>query len=70
MPHLEIFKEVGMKALRKKSVLLTGYLEFLINEFNKEERYSNPYTKKARKTEGCPIILIFIEIWKTFILMN
>jgi kynureninase len=31
---LELHCEAGMKELRKKSVLLTGYLEFLINEIS------------------------------------
>ena len=29
---LEIFDKAGMKALRKKSVMLTGFLEFLLNQ--------------------------------------
>ena len=29
---LELFKEVGMQALREKSIQLTGYLEYLILE--------------------------------------
>ncbi len=31
---LDMFNEVGMDALRKKSIKLTGYFEFLINELN------------------------------------
>jgi len=31
---MEIFDEAGMNGLRKKSELLTGYLEFLLNEHN------------------------------------
>jgi kynureninase len=31
---LEIFDEVGMENLRKKSELLTGYLEFIIEQYN------------------------------------
>ncbi len=31
---LEIFEEAGMKSLRRKSERLTGYLEFLLNEFH------------------------------------
>ncbi len=33
---LDMFNEVGMTALRKKSEHLTGYFEFLINELNNE----------------------------------
>lgn len=29
---LEIFHQAGMKALRQKSIMLTGYLEFLLNQ--------------------------------------
>ena len=31
---LDMFGEVGMNALRKKSIQLTGYFEFLINNLN------------------------------------
>ncbi len=31
---LEIFEQAGMKALRAKSLQLTGYLEFLVNQLN------------------------------------
>ena len=34
---LEIFDEVGMKALRKKSEALTGFLEFLISGINTDK---------------------------------
>ena len=33
---LEIFDEYGMKALREKSVKLTGYLEYLLNEIRND----------------------------------
>jgi len=33
---IDIFDEVGMKALREKSEKLTGYLEFIINELATE----------------------------------
>ena len=33
---LDMFEEVGMEALRKKSLLLTGYLEFLMHELGKK----------------------------------
>jgi len=34
---LEIFDEVGMKALREKSLQLTGYLEYLIDDANSQQ---------------------------------
>jgi kynureninase len=34
---LEIFDRVGMEALRHKSELLTGYLEFLVGKINSEK---------------------------------
>ena len=34
LASLEIFSNAGIKNLRKKSVLLTGYMEFLVNELN------------------------------------
>ena len=32
LASLEIFERAGMRSLRKKSTLLTGYLEFLLNK--------------------------------------
>ncbi len=49
---LDIFDEVGMKALRQKSELLTGYLEFLIGKGNKYFRIITPTDKKQR---GCQL---------------
>ena len=34
---LDMFNDVGMDALRKKSIKLTGYFEFLINELNNDK---------------------------------
>jgi len=34
---LDIFKDVGMEKLRKKSIALTGYLEFLLTEINSDK---------------------------------
>ena len=34
---LDMFDEVGMDLLREKSIKLTGYLEFLLNELNNEK---------------------------------
>lgn len=50
---LDMFSEVGMDALRKKSIKLTGYLEFLINQIgNKKIKIITPSQPKER---GCQL---------------
>lgn len=50
---LEIFDEVGIPALREKSVKLTGYLEFLLNEID-DERIS-VITPSDPEQRGCQL---------------
>jgi kynureninase len=50
---LEIFDEIGMSALREKSVKLTGYLEFLLNEIG-DERIS-VITPPDPSQRGCQL---------------
>jgi kynureninase len=52
---LEIFEQAGMKALRKKSILLTGYLEFLLREIDPEEKYFKVITPSAPEERGCQL---------------
>jgi len=50
---LDMFKEVGMDAIRRKSVKLTGYFEFLINEFENDKiKIITPANPKER---GCQL---------------
>lgn len=52
---LEIFDEVGMGRLREKSLLLTGYLEYLIDQMNSNEiSIINPHNPEER---GCQLSL-------------
>ena len=52
---LDIFEEAGMEALRNKSELLTGYLEFLINEIKDDNiKIITPANKNER---GCQLSL-------------
>ncbi len=50
---LDIFEEAGIKNLREKSVKLTNYLEFLLNEI-KDERISI-ITPKDETQRGCQL---------------
>ena len=50
---LDMFNEVGMDAIRRKSEKLTGYFEFLINEFkNNKIKIITPTNPKER---GCQL---------------
>ena len=50
---LDMFKEVGMDAIRRKSEKLTGYFEFLINEFENDKiKVITPTNPKER---GCQL---------------
>lgn len=57
---LEIFEEAGMENLRRKSERLTGYLEFLIEEFNGQhpEKALNIITPKNPPDRGCQLSLV------------
>ncbi|MBV1888233.1 MAG: kynureninase, partial [Urechidicola sp.] len=50
---LDIFEEVGMDALREKSVKLTGYLELLLKELGEE--VIKIITPKHPKDRGCQL---------------
>jgi kynureninase len=55
---LKIFDEVGMPALREKSDKLTGYLEFLINGMNSEQKSFEMITPANPKDRGAQISLL------------
>ena len=50
---LDLFNEVGMTALRQKSIKLTAYLEFLINELNNP--HINIITPTNPNERGCQL---------------
>ena len=50
---LDLFNEVGMEALRKKSIQLTGYLEYLINKLNNPD--IEIITPKDPNQRGCQL---------------
>jgi kynureninase len=62
---VEIFDHVGMKALREKSMLLTGYLQYLIDQFSDEAagrrtRYT-VVTPRDPEQRGCQLSILAHE---------
>ncbi|MCR9014260.1 kynureninase [Aquiflexum gelatinilyticum] len=55
---LDIFQEAGMDRLRQKSELLTGYLEFLLQEINGERGVIEIITPKNTNERGCQLSLL------------
>jgi kynureninase len=55
LASLEIFQAAGIKNLRKKSILLTGFLESLLNDIDKEGKYFTVFTPKNSKERGCQL---------------
>lgn len=55
---LEIFDEVGMDALRRKSEQLTGYLEFLLGEMGLDKDVLEIITPTDPQQRGCQLSLL------------
>ncbi|XP_029874498.1 kynureninase isoform X4 [Aquila chrysaetos chrysaetos] len=62
---LEVFSQTTMKALRRKSILLTGYLEYLIKHYYNEDKTNpeKPFVKIITPSQieerGCQLTLSF-----------
>jgi kynureninase len=54
---IDIFDEVGMQKLNKKSIQLTAYLEFIINELNKQKN-NCLHIITPKQNRGCQISII------------
>lgn len=55
---LELFEEAGMEALRRKSELLTGYLQFLIEHISGNSGVLEIITPKNPIERGCQLSLL------------
>ena len=55
LASLEIFQQAGIKNLRKKSLALTGYLEFLLNQIDPQGEYFNILTPTSKSERGCQL---------------
>ncbi|MEO1052913.1 MAG: kynureninase [Bacteroidota bacterium] len=58
---LEIFDEVGMDALREKSIQLTGFLESLLKDLNRESELVKIITPSDPKERGCQLSLFILQ---------
>lgn len=54
---LDIFDEVGMEALNKKSAVLTAYLEFIVGEINKQKNNCLEIIT-PKENRGCQISIV------------
>ncbi len=58
LASLEIFQQAGIKNLRTKSVLLTGYLEFLLNEIDSSKKLFTIITPQNPDERGCQLSIL------------
>ncbi|MEP6736091.1 MAG: kynureninase, partial [Chryseolinea sp.] len=56
---LEIFDRAGILSIRKKSILLTGYLEYLLHEIDPNGKYFTVITPSGASERGCQLSLLF-----------
>ena len=55
---LKLFEEVGMTSLRKKSLLLTGYLHYLLKLVDANEKYFTVITPTDANSRGCQLSIL------------
>ncbi len=58
LASLKIFEEVGMTSLRKKSLLLTGYLHFLLDQIDPDQNYYKIITPADTHSRGCQLSIL------------
>ena len=58
LASLELFEKAGIKALRKKSVLLTSYLEFLLDALDSHQNHFTIITPRNPEERGCQLSLV------------
>ncbi|MBK5278963.1 MAG: kynureninase [Bacteroidia bacterium] len=58
LASLDIFQQAGIKNLRKKSILLTGYLEFLLKMVDPDGKHFSIITPSNPKDRGCQLSIL------------
>ncbi|MEJ0054820.1 MAG: kynureninase [Bacteroidota bacterium] len=65
MASLELFEKAGIKNLRKKSILLTGFLEFLLNDIVLFHDHFTIITPDNPEERGCQISMLMKKNGRT-----
>lgn len=55
LSSLQIFEQAGIKKLRRKSELLTGYMEFLLHQIDPQEMHFTILTPSNARERGCQL---------------
>jgi kynureninase len=58
LASLEVFSKAPMKALRKKSLMLTAFAEYLLKQMDPEEKYFTIITPADPKQRGCQLSIL------------
>lgn len=61
LASLQIFEKAGIKKLRIKSLLLTGYLEFLLQQIEAKEKRFTVITPNNPTQRGCQLSILMKE---------
>lgn len=56
--NLDVFSQVGMEALREKSLLLTGFLDYLLETLNSQGHSFEVITPKNPEERGCQLSIL------------
>jgi kynureninase len=65
LASLEIFQQATIQAIRKKSLLLTGFLEFLLHAFDPKKKYYSIITPNNPSERGCQLSIFIRQNGKT-----
>jgi kynureninase len=65
LASLEIFSETSISTLRKKSLLLTGYLEFLLYQITNHEKHFRIITPANPQERGCQLSILMLTNGKS-----
>ncbi len=65
LASLQVFEKAGIYNLRKKSVLLTGYLEFLLNQIDNSITPFSVITPDDPKQRGCQLSILMHQNGKS-----